>query len=232
MDGILIVDKVQGMTSHDVVDFIRKKYALPKVGHAGTLDPMATGVLVILIGRMTKCSSKFINDDKGYLASMILGTASTTGDSEGVLKVLDVNLNYNREDVEKVLKSFLGDISQLPPLYSAVKYNGRKLYEYARRGIEVERRPRRVTIKSIELLEFELPKVSFEIVCSKGTYIRQLCTDIGDKLGCSAHLSNLRRIRSGEFTLKDAITMDELNSISYLELERKLIDIKCRSSTG
>lgn len=224
MDGILVVDKPQGMTSHDVVDFIRRRFGLEKqrVGHAGTLDPMATGVLVMLVGKFTKFSASFINDDKEYEAALVLGGRSDTGDAWGKITGSGDNLNFKREAIEGAFKKFLGNIAQTPPIYSAVKFKGKKLYEYARKGISVTRSPRNVFIKKLEILDVSLPEVAFRVTCSKGTYIRQLAVDIGEELGCGAYISRLRRIRSGRFNIDTALGMGELEKIERAGLEKKL----------
>lgn len=185
MDGILIVDKPVSKTSFDVVWNVRKEYNTKKVGHIGTLDPMASGVLPVLIGNATRLSDILVEHDKEYIAHLTLGKATDTGDSEGkVIQVDNRFFNEEKEKIEEVLKSFLGDSMQIPPMYSAIKINGRKLYEIARSGKTVEREPRKINISEIELLEFKNPnEIKFRVVCSKGTYIRVLCEDIAQKLG-------------------------------------------------
>ncbi|MFA6141691.1 MAG: tRNA pseudouridine(55) synthase TruB [Candidatus Omnitrophota bacterium] len=223
MDGILVVDKPQDWTSHDVVDFMRNKFGLKKVGHAGTLDPMATGVLVMLIGKCTKLSGSFITDDKEYEGVLTLGAESDTGDARGKISDSGKQVNYSKTEIEDVFKNFLGDIEQHPPIYSAVKIKGRKLYECARRGIDVVTTPRKICIKSIEITDIKLPEVSFKVTCSKGTYIRSLAVDIGKKLGSGAYLSKLNRTRSGRFKIGEAFGIDRIKSISVAELEKALI---------
>ena len=225
MDGLLVVNKPQGMTSHDVVDFIRRSFALKKVGHAGTLDPMAVGVLIILIGRYTKASGSFISDDKEYEGTLVLGATSDTGDAWGAVSYCGDTAHLMEEEIKKAFENFFGDIEQLPPMYSAVKFKGRKLYELARRGISVKVNPRRVSIKRIEVLSVSLPEVSFKVTCSKGTYVRQLCADIGSALGCGAYLAKLNRTRSGRFTLGEAVTMDEIKNFKREDLEKRLYRI-------
>jgi len=222
MDGILIVDKPQGCTSHDVVDLIRKKFSLKKVGHAGTLDPMATGVLVMLIGKYTKSSDLFLKDDKEYDATLSLGATSDTGDAWGRVEKSAHFENIDSERIEEAFDGFRGEIDQIPPAYSAVKFNGKKLYEFARKGIEVKLAPRKIVIKELKIYKIDGREVSFVTTCSKGTYIRQLCIDIGKELGCGAHLSRLRRTRSGKFSVEDAVTLEELNGMDAEKLEKKL----------
>ncbi|MFA5256270.1 MAG: tRNA pseudouridine(55) synthase TruB [Candidatus Omnitrophota bacterium] len=222
MDGILVVDKPQGCTSHDVVDFIRKKFGFKKVGHAGTLDPMATGVLVILIGKYTKSSNSFLGADKEYDATLTLGATSDTGDAWGRVEKLSSAGAPGKKKIEKTFNKFLGEIEQVPPAYSAVKFKGRKLYEFARKGIEIKLEPRRVIIKELKIYKIDGQEVSFSATCSKGTYIRQLCADIGRDLGCGAYLSRLCRTRSGEFTVKEAITPEELKEMDTEALRKRL----------
>ncbi len=223
MDGILIVDKPQGMTSHDVVDFIRRRFRIKKVGHAGTLDPLATGVLVVLIGRATKLSNTLMSNDKEYEVVMSLGKRTDTGDADG--KVIYENPDYNRvtrEMIEAVLKKFTGQIMQVPPMMSAIKHKGKKLYELARQGIEIERLPRQIHIKELVLLSYTAPDAILKIRCSKGTYVRVLCDDVGLELGCGAYVSNIRRVWSGDFSIKDAINFNKLRELRKDELQRLL----------
>ncbi len=222
--GILIVDKDKNMTSHDVVAIVRKRFAFKKVGHAGTLDPNATGVLVLLIGKATKLSDKFLNQEKEYVGIMKLGESTDSGDSDGA--VLDVkDINVSEEDIKKAVSGFQGEAYQRPPMYSAKQVKGERLYDLARRGIEVERESVKVEIKRIMVEDIELPYVTFRVVCSKGTYIRQLASDIGGKLGCGAHLVELRRTRSGEFRIEQGMTMPEIKKLKREELEQKLVTV-------
>lgn len=222
MDGILIVDKPQHFTSHDIVNLIRRRFNLKKVGHAGTLDPMATGVLVLLIGGCTKLSGSFMSDDKEYEATLVLGAVSDTGDAEGKIKETGNNVNFSRDEVESAFNKFSGPIEQIPPMYSAVKLKGIKLYQLARKGIEVERKPRKILIKKLEITKYLPPEISFRLTCSKGTYVRQLAADIGDVLGCGAYLSRLKRVRSGRFELDDSLGLDELERYTLQDLEKRL----------
>jgi tRNA pseudouridine55 synthase len=222
MDGILIVDKPQGFTSHDVVDFIRKRFGFKKAGHAGTLDPMATGLLVILIGKYTKTSSAFLNENKEYDATLVLGATSDTGDAWGNILPRPNSGKISRKDIEDVFSKFLGPIDQIPPSYSAKKFKGKKLYELARIGIELKLEPRKVFINSLRILDIKIPEVSFKIACSKGTYVRQLCADIGAALGCGAYLSKLRRTRSGFFCIDMAVSVEELKSMDICSLKERL----------
>lgn len=210
MDGILVVNKPLGITSHDVVDIVRKKFNIRRVGHAGTLDPMATGVLVLLIGKATKLSNTFINDDKEYRATLFFGRRTDTQDSTGrVIEERPVN-GLDIDDVKGALDAFLGEIEQVPPMVSAKKYKGEKLYQLARKGKSIERRPCRIRIHEIELLDFKLPEIVFRVRCSKGTYVRTLCEDIGRRLENPAHMSALARTRSGMFSLEQSCDLDSV----------------------
>ncbi len=217
MNGIVIVDKPPFITSHDVVDFIRRKFKFRKVGHAGTLDPLATGVLVILLGSFTKKSLEFTNSDKEYEGTILLGAETDTGDSQGKIIYSKKTDNCQLEDIQNVFRQFLGEIEQIPPMVSSIKYKGKPLYKLARRGINIDRAPRKIIIKHLEINRIALPEVDFKIACSKGTYIRQLAVDIGKKLGCGAHLTKLRRIKSGAFSLDKAVTWEQLQRIEKLD---------------
>lgn len=225
MDGILLVDKPAGMTSHDVVDLIRRRFNIKKAGHAGTLDPAATGLLVVLIGKATKLSSKLTSGDKEYEAVVTLGKKTDSGDAEG--KMLSENdcRGITDEKIKDAFRSFEGETEQIPPMFSAVRHKGKRLYELARKGKEVPREPRKIRIEKLVINNIALPVVHFIVRCSKGTYIRKLCDDLGDMLGCGAHLSGLRRVGSGEFSLSDSIDMAVLKAISRAELEGRLIKI-------
>ncbi|MFH1878154.1 MAG: tRNA pseudouridine(55) synthase TruB [Candidatus Omnitrophota bacterium] len=216
--GILIVDKEKGMTSHDVVNAVRGTFRVKKVGHAGTLDPMATGVLVILLGKATKLSATFLNQDKEYVATMKLGEKTESGDSEGKL-VETRETDISSEMLYEVFSLFIGDIMQTPPMVSAKKFKGKPLYKLARKGIVVNREPKMISIKELEILEVNMPYVKFRTRCGKGTYIRQLADDIGEKLGCGAHLTELRRVRSGDFSAEQAVIFTEL-----LKMDRDTFD--------
>ena len=223
MNGILIVDKPQGCTSHDIVDLIRNRFRLKKVGHAGTLDPMATGVLVMLIGSATKLSNTFIADDKEYAGALTLGATSDTGDAWGKVTPTGRPVASDAAEIAAAFAAFTGEISQRPPMYAAVKVNGAKLYELARKGLSVEVPARPVVIKKLTVTAVDLPRVSFAVTCSKGTYVRQLAADIGERLGCGAYLSALARTRSGRFSLADAIGVEALRSLTADALARRLI---------
>ncbi len=226
MNGILLINKPAGMTSHDVVNIARKSLHTKKVGHCGTLDPDATGVLVLCIGKATKALQFLTSEQKEYIATLTLGTSTDTYDSSGV--VLEEKEFQGVDDVEKVLKSFLGKQKQLPPIYSAIKVNGKKLYEYARHNEKVDIQPRDIEILEIELLKQLDNHIQFRVLCSKGTYIRSLCVDIAKKLGYPGHMSHLLRSRSGHFDLKDCFSIDELKEgkVQFLSLEEAFKDYK------
>ena len=211
MDGIILVNKEKDFTSHDVVSIV-KKITESKVGHTGTLDPNATGVLPLLIGNATKISKYLINHDKEYEAVIQLGKKTTTADIEGeVIEEKEVPEKIYIE-CENILKSFIGKQKQTPPAYSAIKVNGKKLYSYAREGIKIEIEPRNIEIYNIELMNInkEEKQISFRVSCSKGTYIRSLCEDIADKLGTVGYMKDLKRTKVGDFEIKEAITIGEL----------------------
>ena len=210
-EGIVVINKPAGITSHDVISRVRRTFHMKRVGHAGTLDPMATGVLVVLLGKSTKLFDKFVAFDKAYRATLRLGIKTTTADIMD--KVLEEKsfANVGQMQVEEVLKRFTGDIEQKPPMVSAVKHKGERLYKLARQGKEVERIARKVRINELKLLNFHLPDVEFFMACSKGTYVRQLAEDVGDVLGCGACISQIERTKVGPFTIAQAVGLEELN---------------------
>lgn len=212
MDGILVINKPRGITSHDVVDIIRRRFNIRRVGHAGTLDPMATGVLVVLMGMATRLSSTFVNDNKEYVAALSLGRCTDTQDFTGrVIEEKEVS-GLDIDMLRATLDGFVGSQEQVPPMVSAKKYKGKKLYELARKNKSVPRKPCRIKIHEIELLDFNLPaEILFRVRCSKGTYIRTLCEDIGKTLGYPAHMSALTRTKAGRFLLQDAHALDTLS---------------------
>ena len=209
-NGILIIDKPTDWTSHDVVAKLRGILHVKRIGHAGTLDPMATGVLPVFVGRATRAVEFAAEREKEYIAGLRLGVVTDTQDCTGT--TLETHpVEVTRDQVEAILDRFRGDLQQIPPMYSAVKKNGRKLYELARRGVEVERQPRPVTIHQLELLDQVSPTdYTLRVLCSKGTYVRTLCHDMGQALGCGGTLFSLRRTRSAGFTLEDAVTLEDV----------------------
>ncbi len=211
MEGVIVVNKPPGITSHDVVGFIRRKFKMRRVGHAGTLDPLATGVLVMLLGKSTKLFDRFVAFDKSYRATLRLGTKTTTADIMGQVIEEKPFSGITRSRVEEVFKGFVGDIEQKPPMVSAVKHQGQRLYKIAREGKSVERVARKVRVDEVRLLSFALPEVEFFMACSKGTYVRQLAEDVGEVLGCGACISQIERTRVGPFDIKDAVKLEDLH---------------------
>lgn len=212
INGIIVVNKEKGFTSHDVVNVIRRIYSTRKVGHTGTLDPDATGVLPICIGKATKIADMLTFSDKCYVARVRLGITTDTQDISGeVLDASDVNVSYDK--LEAAVKNFTGEIEQIPPMYSALKINGQKLCDLARKGVEVERKPRKITIYSAEISDFDGKEFTLSVHCSKGTYIRTLCHDIGTYLGCGAVMCELQRTKSSIFSIENAYTLDELKAM-------------------
>lgn len=211
MEGIIVVNKPDGITSHDVVERVRRKLGMKKVGHAGTLDPLATGVLIMLLGRSTKLFNKFVDFDKAYRATFILGLTTDSADINGKILGRDESSHITKKHIEDAFYTFLGETLQVPPMVSAVKYRGKKLYEFARKGIVVDRQPRTIRITRLDLEEFNPPEVKFYLECSKGTYVRQLAEDIGKKLGCGACISKIQRTKVGLFSIDQAVSIEELN---------------------
>ena len=211
-DGIILVNKPKGFTSHDIVDFVRNRLKTKEVGHAGTLDPLAEGLLVILVGKATKLFSSFVNFDKEYLGVLKLGEITTTGDSQGTLLKQSSWEAIDEKRISEVFSLFKGEIEQVPPMVSALRVKGKRLYQLARKGIVVERQPRRINIRALKILKINLPLVEFYVHCSKGTYIRKLAEDIGESLGCGAHIVSIKRISIGPFNLENAVNLKELNA--------------------
>lgn len=212
MDGIIIINKEKDYTSHDVVAKLKKKLNISKVGHTGTLDPNATGVLPILIGKGTKFSKYLINHDKTYEVELELGKKTDTADAEG--KIIDeknIDEEYINKNLLQVLASFVGKQEQIPPMYSAIKKNGKKLYEYARAGEKVEIEPRKIEIYKIDLNKYDKNIINFVVSCSKGTYIRSLCEDIAEKLNTVGYMKNLKRLQVGEFDIKNSVYIDDID---------------------
>lgn len=226
MDGILIVNKEAGFTSHDVVAKLRGICGQKKIGHTGTLDPAATGVLPVCLGSGTKLCDMLTDRDKEYVAELLLGVETDTQDTTGTV-VRRCPVTVSEETVAAACDGFLGGYDQIPPMYSALKVDGKKLYELAREGKTVERKARRIEIPELEILEIRLPVVRFRVVCSKGTYIRALCADIGEKLGCGAAMQSLSRTRVGHFLLADARTLGELQQLKCAgRLEEAMLPVE------
>ena len=225
VEGILIVDKPGGWTSYDVVNFIRQRFKIKKVGHAGTLDPLATGVLVVLLGRYTKLFNKFSSEDKEYEGTLRLGISTDSQDADGKEILRRDYSSLKREDIEKAFAQFTGEIEQIPPMVSALRYEGRRLYKLAREGKEVARKPRKIFVYRFEVTNFSPPDVDSFLSSSKGTYVRTLCHDVGEVLGCGGHLLRLKRIKSGEFTLAESVDIPTLRRMSFEQLKERII--KC-----
>lgn len=213
MTGILIIDKSQGWTSHDVIAKLRGLLGVRRIGHSGTLDPMATGVLPVFVGRATRAVQFAGADEKEYVAGLRFGLTTDTQDIWGKVKHESEKTIKNAHELQNVLEAFRGELYQIPPMYSAVKKDGKKLVDLARKGVTVEREPRRIHIRELELLSFSENFCQLRVVCSKGTYIRTLCNDIGEKLSVGGVMDGLRRVRSGIFTLDDAVTLEEIERI-------------------
>lgn len=214
IDGVLLLDKPQGLTSNAALQKVRRLFGAQKAGHTGSLDPLATGVLPICLGEATKFSRYLLDADKGYYTTAKLGDIRTTSDSEGETVMRRDVPAYSLDQIEDVLARFRGAISQVPTMYSALKYQGRPLYEYARQGITVDRPARPITIYELTLLEQRSDELDLQVACSKGTYIRTLVEDIGQALGCGAHVCMLRRYQAGHFTLSDTVTLEQLEQFA------------------
>lgn len=222
-NGILLLDKPLGLTSNAALSRAKRVLGIRKAGHTGALDPLATGLLPLCFGQATKVSAYLLDADKVYLAEVMLGETTASGDVEGeVIERREVPA-LTRADLEAVLEEFRGPIEQIPPMFSALKHKGRRLHELARAGIEVERNPRRVTIHRLDLLDFQSPRLTLRVGCSKGTYIRSLAMDIGEKLGCGAHLAALRRESSGPFSLARAVSLEALQEMQADQARQLLL---------
>ncbi|MBI4352423.1 MAG: tRNA pseudouridine(55) synthase TruB [Candidatus Omnitrophica bacterium] len=223
MDGLLLFNKPIGWTSHDAVDFIRRRIGQKKVGHAGSLDPLATGLLLMLLGRGTKRSQEFMASDKEYAGTMTLGLATDTQDMEGRVLFEGDASRIEEGQIEKIMKRFCGEQLQVPPLFSAMRCQGKKLYEWSRRGVFVEPAPKKIIVRQFHLFHFFPPEVHFSVACSKGTYVRALCDQFGRELGCGATLSSLVRTKVGRFSLADALCEGEIGRLSLKEIEKRLV---------
>jgi tRNA pseudouridine55 synthase len=223
LDGAILVDKPAGPTSHDVVDAIRRQFGIKKVGHCGTLDPNATGLLIIVLGRGTKLSERLMGDDKVYEGTIKFGEATDSYDSDGELVASLPVMPMTLAELNAEAAKFIGDQMQMPPMVSAIKKNGVPLYKLARKGIEVEREPRLIHIYNFRFTEYTEPLGKFRVACTKGTYIRSLAHDLGQKLGCGAHLTALRRSASGRFDVADALPLDTVLKQAPAELEKRVL---------
>jgi tRNA pseudouridine55 synthase len=225
LDGVLLVDKPTDHTSHDVIARLRGKLKMKRIGHAGTLDPMATGVLVVLVGKATRASQYLTSLDKEYTGTIKLGQVTNTQDAEGeVLETRPVPA-LTEVELRAAMKEFVGDQYQTPPMYSAIKIDGVPLYKLARKGEEIEREPRFVRVSSFDLTRTALPELDFILRCSKGTYVRTVAHDLGAKLGCGAHLSALRRTATGKFVISQCLTLDQIQALTLPEIEKRLVPV-------
>ena len=225
LEGVLLVDKPSDHTSHDVIARLRGKLRMRKIGHAGTLDPMATGLLIVLLGRATRVSQFLISLDKEYEGTVELGKTTDSQDADGQMMETRPVPPLSEGDVKAAMQGFLGDQYQTPPMFSAIKIGGVPLYKRARKGEEVEREPRFIRVMSWDLLRLELPKIDFRLRCTKGTYVRTLAHDLGTKLGCGAHLSALRRTATDRFNVSQALTLDQIEALAIPEIEKRLIPV-------
>ncbi len=225
LDGVLLVDKADGMTSHDVVALIRRKLGIKKVGHCGTLDPIATGLLLLTIGRGTKVQDLLMSEDKDYAGTLTLGATTSTQDRQG--EVVDVRPvpQLGENEIRAAFEKFRGDFYQLPPMVSAKKHGGVPLYKLARQGKVVEREPRFVHVYRYTIDRIALPEIDFSVVCSKGFYVRTYVHDIGEVLGCGGHLKSLRRLKSGRFDVMNAISVAEIKNAPREEIVRKILSL-------
>ena len=219
------MDKEQDMTSHDVVAIARRSLGIKKIGHCGTLDPMATGLLMLVVGRATKIQDLLMSEDKEYVGTITLGQTTNTQDAKGEVEEEKEVGDYSEEQIKAAFEEYMGDFEQMPPMVSAIKKDGVPLYKLARKGQVVERDPRPVYVKSYEITRIELPEVDFVVNCSKGFYVRTYAHDIGAKLGCGGHLSALRRTRSGKFTLDRSTSIDQLKNGDRDELIKSMVSL-------
>src|SRR5580658_9404029 len=225
VEGVLLVDKPGEHTSHDVIARLRGKLRMRKIGHAGTLDPMATGLLIVLVGKATRVSQFIISLDKEYEGIVELGKTTDSQDADGEVMETRPVPPLTEADVRAAMQGFLGDQYQMPPMFSAIKIDGVPLYKKARKGEEVVREPRFIRVMSWDLLRFASPSIDFRLRCTKGTYVRTLAHDLGAKIGCGAHLCALRRTATDRFSVRDALTMEEIEGLSIPEIERRLIPV-------
>lgn len=225
LDGVLLVDKAAGMTSHDVVAMVRRKLNTKKVGHCGTLDPLATGLLLIVLGRGTKIQDLLMSEDKEYVGTMQLGVTTDSQDADGQVVETKPVPDFTREQIDAAFSKFHGDFYQMPPMVSAIKKEGVPLYKLARQGKVVEREPRFVHVFAHEIKEMRLPEIDFRVVCSKGFYVRTYSFDIGNELGCGAHLKALRRTKSGRFDLQRSVTVQDLQEKEPAAIMEKILSL-------
>ena len=225
LDGVLLVDKAPGMTSHDVVAIVRRCLNTKKVGHCGTLDPLATGLLILTLGRGTKIQDLLMAEDKEYAGTMRLGITTGSQDADGEIVETKPVPDLPREQIDAAFAKFQGDFYQMPPMVSAIKQGGVPLYKLARQGKVVEREPRFVHVYAHEIKAVRLPEIDFRVVCSKGFYVRTYAFDIGNELGCGAHLKALRRTKSGKFTLEHSVTVEEIKTLDPRDIEQRILNL-------
>ena len=223
--GVLLIDKAPGMTSHDVVAIARRQLNMKKIGHCGTLDPMATGLLMLVINRATKIQDLLMSEDKTYTGTITLGSTTSTQDKEGKIEEEKDIPELSEEEIRAAFDAYKGDFEQIPPMVSAIKKDGVPLYKLARKGLVVERKPRPVSVRDYRIDRIELPEIDFAVDSTKGFYVRTYAHDIGQKLGCGAHLSTLRRTRSGKFTLERAVPVDVLKKASREDLVNSFVSL-------
>ncbi len=224
-DGVLLVDKAAGMTSHDVVALVRRKLQIKKVGHCGTLDPLATGLLLLTLGRGTKIQDLLMSEDKSYAGTLMLGVITNTQDAEGTVVEEREVPELGESNVRAAFEKFQGDFYQMPPMVSAIKMGGVPLYKLARQGKVVEREPRLVHVYNYEIVRIASPEIDFRVNCSKGFYVRTYAHDIGEALGCGAHLKALRRTKSGRFDVSDAITVEEIKTVEPGKILERILTL-------
>lgn len=232
LDGALLVDKPAGPTSHDVVDAIRRQFGIKKVGHCGTLDPNATGLLIIVLGRGTKLSEKLMSDDKVYEGTMKFGESTDSYDADGELTASLPVPPLTLDELNQSADEFVGDQMQMPPMVSAIKKNGVPLYKLARKGMDVPREPRLIHIYTFRFSSYQEPLATFRLACTKGTYVRSVAHELGQKLGCGAHLATLRRVTSGKFDAAQALPLDQILSLPVRELEKRVIPFLKLAAAG
>lgn len=223
LDGALLVDKPVGPTSHDIVDLIRRQFGIKKVGHAGTLDPNASGLLILMLGRGTKLSERLMADDKVYAGTVKFGVATDSYDADGQITESKPVPELTLEQLNELAATLVGDQMQVPPMVSAVKKDGVPLYKLARKGVEVERKPRLIHVYNFAFSQYAAPVATFRLACTKGTYVRSIVHELGQKIGCGAHLATLRRLVSGQFDAQDAMPLEALLKLSPSELQKQVI---------
>ncbi len=225
LNGVLLIDKASGMTSHDVVAMVRRRLGIKKVGHCGTLDPLATGLLLVVLGKGTKIQDLLMSEDKEYAGTLLLGVETDSQDADGQVTQTRPVPELTPAQIDAAFAKFKGDFYQMPPMVSAIKKEGVPLYKLARQGKTVEREPRFVRVFSYQVEAIRSPEIDFRVMCSKGFYVRTYAFDIGNELGCGAHLKQLRRTKSGRFTLDQALTVEQLQTLEPTAIAAKVLDL-------